>query len=279
MCGCGLTSTPSPGAISTGPKWSKKMNGPTVWWEVAGKTRLTANPPRSRKCGRRIVIVEDRFATQRVYCTGKGPTTREYHRWPPRRGREDNWTSVGSFLLEGRRHDDDLRLYRRRHSRQARQARPLQGQGAARRQHRERMWLHTAVQGTRSALREVPQSRSRSARLSVQPVRQAGAGNGSGDRKVLRSELWRDVSVVRQGRRQRRRRRADLSLPEVGEARIARDRGDQMEFHQVPRRPRRQGHRASGAERHAGIDYSRYREGAVITRIIAAFVLCPALAT
>src|SRR5438477_5127648 len=51
MCGCGRTSAPSPGAKSTGPKWSKKMNGPTIFVGTAGNTRRTVKPPRSRNRG------------------------------------------------------------------------------------------------------------------------------------------------------------------------------------------------------------------------------------
>ena len=73
----------------------------------------------------------------------------------------------------------------------------------------------------------------------VQPVRRAGARQREGDRELLRDELRRDVSAVRQGGRQRRRRGAALPAPQDGEARAARLRGDQVELHQVPGRPRR----------------------------------------
>mgnify|MGYP003693654557 CR=1 FL=1 len=54
---------------------------------------------------------------------------------------------------------------------------------------------------------------SRGPGLSVQPVRRAGAGQRRGDRAVLRAQLRRDVSAVRQGRRQRRQRGARLQVP------------------------------------------------------------------
>ena len=45
---------------------------------------------------------------------------------------------------------------------------------------------------------------------------------------------------------------------------IARQRGDQVELHQVPGRPRRQRRRALRAQRHAGVDRARRRKGAVM---------------
>src|SRR4029079_1077615 len=45
MCGCRRTSTACPGASVTGHIWSKKMNGPTIWWGCPGSTRLTVRPP------------------------------------------------------------------------------------------------------------------------------------------------------------------------------------------------------------------------------------------
>ena len=73
------------------------------------------------------------------------------------------------------------------------------------RQHREQVRLHAAVQGPRGAVRKYTRPGPRSARLSLQPVRRAGARQRAGDRDVLRDELRRDVSDVREGRRQRRR--------------------------------------------------------------------------
>jgi len=51
MCGCGRTSTErgTPRGISTGPMWSKKMNGPTIRRFACGSTRATSKPPRSRR--------------------------------------------------------------------------------------------------------------------------------------------------------------------------------------------------------------------------------------
>src|SRR5438067_1060024 len=51
MCGCGRTSWFSSGVSTTGPKWSKKMNGPTLRCCTAGsKRRTTKPPPRSFSC-------------------------------------------------------------------------------------------------------------------------------------------------------------------------------------------------------------------------------------
>src|SRR5258706_4307308 len=56
-CGCGRTSTFCSGAAVRGPIWSKKMNGPTIWWGWPGSTRLTIRPPpRSRSWDLRISI-------------------------------------------------------------------------------------------------------------------------------------------------------------------------------------------------------------------------------
>ena len=59
--------------------------------------------------------------------------------------------------------------------------------------------------------------------------------------------------------------RAALSLPEEREAGPARHRGDQVELHEVPGRPRGQRRRALRTQRHAGIDRARRREGALAT--------------
>ena len=58
--------------------------------------------------------------------------------------------------------------------------------------------------------------------------------------------------AVREDRRQRQRCGAALQVPEEGEARASRLRGDQVELHQVPRRSRRQRRRALRAQRRAG---------------------------
>ena len=87
------------------------------------------------------------------------------------------------------------------------------------RQHRERVRIHAAVQGTRSALREAPRQGPRDPGLPVQPVRRAGARQREGDRELLRGELRRDVSAVRQGRRQRRRRGAAVQVSQEARSR------------------------------------------------------------
>src|SRR5450432_3252434 len=48
MWGCGRTSMPWPGGRVNGPKWSKKMKGPTMRRSVDGKARRTEKLPRSR---------------------------------------------------------------------------------------------------------------------------------------------------------------------------------------------------------------------------------------
>src|SRR5271155_2992495 len=47
ICGCGRTSMPSPALNTAGPKWSKKMNGPTMRERADGSARCTWKPPRS----------------------------------------------------------------------------------------------------------------------------------------------------------------------------------------------------------------------------------------
>ena len=81
--------------------------------------------------------------------------------------------------------------------------------------------------------------------VSLQPVRRAGARQRRGDRVVLRGQLRRYVSAVREDRRQRQGHRAALPVPEAREARPPGLGGDQVELHEVPGRPRRQGRRAA----------------------------------
>ena len=68
-----------------------------------------------------------------------------------------------------------LRHRRGRHSRQAQETRPVQGQGAADRERGERVRLHAAIQRARGAVREAASARLRDTRLSLQPVRRPGA--------------------------------------------------------------------------------------------------------
>src|SRR6185437_1144876 len=171
---------------------------------------------------------------------------------------------MGGHPAEGGIDDHALRLHRRRHRRPPGRARPLQGQGAARRQHREQVRIHAAIPGTRSAVSQVPRAGARSPRLSLQPVRRAGAWQRAGNRDVLRDELRRDVSDVPEDRRQRKRDGAALPLPEARKTGAARHRGDQVELHEVPCRPRWRGRRALCAERHARIDRTGRREGALM---------------
>ena len=80
-------------------------------------------------------------------------------------------------------------------------------------------------------------------RLPVRPVRRPGARGRRRDRRVLRAQLRRHLPAVRQGRGERRRRAPALPVAALGEGRPARQ-PDQVELHQVPRRPRRPGGRA-----------------------------------
>ncbi len=58
-----------------------------------------------------------------------------------------------------------------------------------------------------------------------------------------------------------------------GEARAAGKRGDQVELHQVPRRPQGQRARALRAQRHARIDGRRHRKSAVMRVVVAVVAL------
>ena len=51
MCGCGGTSTPMPGASSSGPMRSAKMNGPTIRRAWNGSNRSTSDVPTCRRRG------------------------------------------------------------------------------------------------------------------------------------------------------------------------------------------------------------------------------------
>ena len=68
------------------------------------------------------------------------------------------------------------------------------------------------------------------------------------------TQLRRDLPDVRQGRRQRRRRPSAVQVAEARGAGPARHRSDQVELHQVPGRPRRQGGQALRADHQAGGD-------------------------
>src|SRR5687768_4262949 len=63
MCGCGRTSRPLPGSKTAGPRWSKKMNGPTSLCGWLGSRRLTVNPPTSLMCG--LISVKDMTGNSR----------------------------------------------------------------------------------------------------------------------------------------------------------------------------------------------------------------------
>src|SRR5262245_6909875 len=57
MCGCGRTSMPTPERNSTGPKWSKKMNGPTMRDCALGSARRISKPPRSTVRGTTTCLI------------------------------------------------------------------------------------------------------------------------------------------------------------------------------------------------------------------------------
>ena len=85
----------------------------------------------------------------------------------------------------------------------------------------------------------------------VQPVRRAGAR-----RARTRSRSSASSTTASRSRCSRRststaNTRAVVQVPQGGEAGPARQRGDQVELHQVPRRPQGQRRRALRAERHA----------------------------
>src|SRR6202158_4497808 len=134
------------------------------------------------------------------------------------------------------------------------------------------MRFHAAVQGARGGVQENAWARPRRARLSLQPVRRAGARERGRDRIVLRNQLRSHLSAVCQGGCQRRQGRAALPVSEEGQAGRARIRGHQMELHQVPGRPQGQRRRALRAQRRTGSDRRRYRKTVVIraTRSIIA---------
>src|SRR5690349_11234939 len=172
--------------------------------------------------------------------------------------------SAGRTLWTRGPHGKHLRFRGRGHQGQATEARRLQGQGHADRERRQQVRIHAAVQGARGAVREAARTRPRSPRLSLQSVRRAGARIGSRDRAVLRAQLRRQVPSVRQDRRQRQQCRAALPVPEEGETGPPWLGGDQVELHQVPRRPQGQRRRTLCAERRAAGDRRRHREAAVM---------------
>src|SRR6185436_10501128 len=122
--------------------------------------------------------------------------------------------------------------------------------------------LHAAVRRARGPLQALPRARPRRARLPVRPVRAPGAGDGRRDRELLRVALRRDVPDAREGGGERRRRPPALRAPQGGGAGPARHEVDQVELHQVPRRPRRQGGGALRPERRSGEDRAGYRAAA-----------------
>ena len=115
----------------------------------------------------------------------------------------------------------------------------LSRQGAAHRQRREPVRLHAAICGARGAVSAVSRPRLRGARVSLAT---SSAIRSRATRREIRKfcslQLRRDVSDVRQDRRQRPTTpiRCIKSLKKEA-PRPARHAGDQMELHQVPGRP------------------------------------------
>ena len=78
-------------------------------------------------------------------------------------------------------------------------------------------------------------------------------------------QLRRHVPAVRQGRRQRRRRRAVVQVAEEGDSRASWvPEAIKWNFTKFLRRPQGRGRRALRAERHARVDAARHREAAVM---------------
>src|SRR5688572_770288 len=130
---------------------------------------------------------------------------------------------------------DPVRLRGAHDRRRGGAARRLSGQNPADRERGQPLRLHAAVRGARGALSAAPGPGAGRARVSVQPVRQAGARRRGGHRGVLFHDVRRDLPDVRQGGRQRRRRASALSVLDRRPPRDPRDEAHQVELHQVPR--------------------------------------------
>ncbi|CAA9512464.1 MAG: Glutathione peroxidase @ Thioredoxin peroxidase, partial [uncultured Sphingomonadaceae bacterium] len=145
------------------------------------------------------------------------------------------------------------------HRRDPRQPRRPRGPGAAGRQRRLQMRADPAIRGARSAPPQVQGARLRRARLSVQRLHGPGARHGGGDRRLLLDPLRRELPHVRQAEREgprpaptlpcahrgpppaggHRRAEPDGRPPAPDRRRRRRRRRRQLEFREVPPRPRR----------------------------------------
>src|SRR5258706_6961808 len=108
-------------------------------------------------------------------------------------------------------------------------------QGRARRQYRQLLREHAAVQGAGSALPEIPRSRPGGGRLPGQRFRLAGTGQQQGDQGFLRADLRREISDGREDQRRAGESQSAFRATGKNDRRRAR-----MEFPQIPGRARRQ---------------------------------------
>lgn len=103
----------------------------------------------------------------------------------------------------------------RRHRRRQGRPLPVRRQGRPGREYGELLRLYAAVQGAAGAQREVQGARPRDPRLSLQRLRQPGARQQPGDRRILRSHLCRQIPDVREDLGEERRL-ALLRRPRAG---------------------------------------------------------------
>src|SRR5882762_4338671 len=114
---------------------------------------------------------------------------------------------------------------------------PIRGQGGARGEYRESMRLHASVRRTGRAVPPLPRQGPCRAGLPRQRFRRPGAGGQSRHRQILRGQLRRKLSDVREIRRVGGQRQ-----PLVRDACREDRRAPPVEFPQVPDRPvRREG--------------------------------------
>src|SRR5450830_968174 len=95
------------------------------------------------------------------------------------------------------------------------------------------MRFHAAISGAGKHLQAIQGSGRDRAGLSLQSVRWAGTRLSAGNRCILRTQLWRQLSAVRQDQCQWRPGRPAVTLPQDSRTGPARQQIDQMEFHQV----------------------------------------------
>ncbi len=131
----------------------------------------------------------------------------------------------------------NLQNPRQRHRPQGHFAGRLRGQGAPYRQRGFQVRLYSAIHRPPVRLREIQGQGPRYSRVPLQPVWLAGAGHGRRDQAVLFQQIQRHFPAVRQDRREWPQ--SPSALHGVGGQRLAVSRRHQMEFHQVPHRPRR----------------------------------------